>query len=46
MNTPGLYVDSGSFLVTKDNVDTYNETRQATSKEILAAFQNEYMTCN
>ncbi|CAB4342875.1 MAG: substrate-binding domain-containing protein [Actinobacteria bacterium] len=45
MNTPGLYVDSGSFLVTKDNVDTYDDTRQATSKEILTAFQTEYMTC-
>lgn len=46
MNTPGLYVDSGSFLVTKDNVDTYNDTRQTTSREILTAFQNEYMACN
>jgi len=46
MNEPGLYVDSGSFLVTQDNVETYDAEREATSKEILAAFQNEYMTCN
>ena len=46
MNTPGQYVDSGSFLVTTDNVDTYDAERQATSMEILAAFQNEYLTCS
>jgi len=46
MNEPGLYVDSGSFLVTTENVDTYDAEREATSKEILAAFQNDYMTCN
>jgi ribose transport system substrate-binding protein len=45
MNTPGLYVDSGSFLVTKANVGTYDSTRQATSKTILKDFQTKYMTC-
>lgn len=45
MNTPGQIVDSGSFLVTKDTVDTYDAQRQATSMDILAAFQNEYLTC-
>lgn len=45
MNTPGLYVDSGSFLVTTANVETYDAEREATSKSILAAFQTEYMTC-
>jgi ribose transport system substrate-binding protein len=45
MNEPGLIVDSGSFLVTADNVETYNADREATSKSILAAFQSEYMTC-
>jgi ribose transport system substrate-binding protein len=45
MNEPGLIVDSGSFLVTTDNVETYNADREATSKSILAAFQTEYMTC-
>jgi ribose transport system substrate-binding protein len=46
MNEPGLYVDSGSFLVTTENVETYNTEREATSKSILAAFQSEYMTCS
>lgn len=45
MNESGLYVDSGSFLVTTDNVETYDAEREATSKSILAAFQTEYMTC-
>ncbi len=45
MNTPGQIVDSGSFLVTKDTVDTYDAQRQATSMDILAAFQNDYLTC-
>jgi len=45
MNTKGLYVDSGSFLVTKANVKTYNATRMATSKAILKDFQTKYMTC-
>lgn len=45
MNTPGQYVDSGSFLVTKDTVDTYDAQRQATSMDILKAFQEQYLTC-
>jgi ribose transport system substrate-binding protein len=46
MNEPGLYVDSGSFLVTKDNIDSYDAERQATSKEILDKFKNEYLNCS
>ena len=45
MNEPGLYVDSGSFLVTTENVATYDAEREATSRQILADFQNTYMTC-
>ena len=45
MKIPGLYVDSGSFLVTKANVKTYDNTRKATSKAILKDFQTKYMTC-
>ena len=45
MNTPGLYVDSGSFLVTKKNVATYDTTRKLTSRSILKDFQTKYMTC-
>lgn len=45
VNDPGFVVDSGSFLVTKDNVDNYDDERQAKTKEILADFQNDYFTC-
>jgi len=45
MNTPGLYTDSGSFLVTKANVKTYDQTRKATSMKILKDYQTKYMTC-
>jgi ribose transport system substrate-binding protein len=45
MNTPGQYVDSGSFLVTQDNVSTYDDQRHATSMDILKAFQDQYLTC-
>ncbi|MEI6868154.1 MAG: sugar ABC transporter substrate-binding protein [Actinomycetes bacterium] len=45
MKTPGLYTDSGSFLVTKANVSTYNATRQAFSKALLKSYQTKYMTC-
>lgn len=45
MNTPGLYVDSGSFLVTKDNVATYDAERLAKSKALLNDFKTKYLTC-
>lgn len=45
MNTPGLYVDSGSFLVTKDNLDTYDQERHATSEELAKDFLDQYLTC-
>lgn len=45
MKTPGLYVDSGSFLVTKANVGTYEAERLAKSKELLNDFKTKYLTC-
>lgn len=45
MNTPGQIVDSGSFLVTTDTVDTYDQTRKDTSMQILKDFQEQYLTC-
>jgi ribose transport system substrate-binding protein len=45
MKTRGLYVDSGSFLVTKKNITTYDAVRKATSKKILKDFQTKYMKC-
>lgn len=46
MNEPGLYVDSGSFLVTSENVDTYNAERESASRQILSDFQNTYLSCS
>jgi ribose transport system substrate-binding protein len=46
MNEPGLYVDSGSFLVTKDNIDSYDVEREAKSDELLDSFKNDYLTCS
>ncbi len=45
MKTDGLYVDSGSFLVTKENVDTYDKERLAKSKALLDDFKTKYLTC-
>lgn len=45
VNDPGFVVDSGSFLVTKDNIDDYDAERQAKTDELLKAFQTEYLTC-
>ncbi|WP_440709445.1 sugar ABC transporter substrate-binding protein [Herbiconiux sp. YIM B11900] len=45
MKEPGVIVDSGSFLVTKDNVTTYDTERQAKTKELQKQFADELMTC-
>ncbi|HEU4947550.1 MAG TPA: substrate-binding domain-containing protein [Kribbella sp.] len=34
MKTPGVIVDSGSFVVTKANVDTYDNERKAKTQEL------------
>lgn len=46
VNEPGVIVDSGSFLVTTDNVETYNDERLAKTQELLDQFQNEYFSCS
>ncbi len=46
VNEPGIIVDSGSFLVTKDNVENFDDERVARTKEILKDFQDEYLTCS
>jgi ribose transport system substrate-binding protein len=45
MKTPGVIVDSGSFVVTKDNVDTYDAERVAKAAEIKSAFSTDLLTC-
>lgn len=42
---PGFSIDSGSFLVTKKNVETYDEERLAKTKELLTAFQTKLFNC-
>jgi ribose transport system substrate-binding protein len=45
MKTPGQYVDSGSFLVSKDTVATYDAQRLAKTKSLIADFKSQYLTC-
>ncbi|ARJ05270.1 sugar ABC transporter substrate-binding protein [Cnuibacter physcomitrellae] len=46
MSDPGVVVDSGSFIVTKDNVATYDDERKAASDQLLKDFDDEYLTCS
>ncbi|GAA1714952.1 sugar ABC transporter substrate-binding protein [Kribbella yunnanensis] len=41
MKTPGVIVDSGSFVVTKANVDTYDEERKAKTKALQPEFEKQ-----
>jgi ribose transport system substrate-binding protein len=45
MSQPGVVVDSGSFVVTKANVDTYEADRQAKTDELRKAFDSQYLSC-
>jgi ribose transport system substrate-binding protein len=45
MKTPGVTIDSGSFVVTKANVDSYDTARQAKTTELKAAFDSQYLSC-
>jgi ribose transport system substrate-binding protein len=45
MKQPGVIVDSGSFVVTKDNVDRYETDRQAKTDELKKAFDGDYLQC-
>lgn len=41
MKKPGVIVDSGSFIVTKANVDTYDEERKTKTKELQTEFASQ-----
>jgi ribose transport system substrate-binding protein len=41
MKTPGVIVDSGSFVVTKTNVDTYDDERKAKTKALQTEFEKQ-----
>ena len=45
MAEPGVIVDSGSFVVTKDNVADYETERGAKTDELKAAFDSDYLSC-
>ncbi|ANJ27508.1 sugar ABC transporter substrate-binding protein [Agromyces aureus] len=42
---PGVIVDSGSFVVTGDNVGTYTEEQDAESEKIMGQFENDLLDC-
>ncbi len=41
MKTPGVIVDSGSFVVTKTNVDTYEDERKAKTTALKTEFEKQ-----
>jgi ribose transport system substrate-binding protein len=45
MRKPGQIIDSGSFVVTKSNVDTYDQARQAKTKELQKQFSTSVLKC-
>jgi ribose transport system substrate-binding protein len=45
MAQPGAIIDSGSFVVTKRNVDTYGDEREAMSDTLMKRFSSELLTC-
>jgi ribose transport system substrate-binding protein len=45
MSQSGVIVDSGSFVVTKANVDTYDTERQAKTDDLRKAFDGQYLVC-
>jgi ribose transport system substrate-binding protein len=46
VKTPGVSVDSGSFVVTTANVDTYDTERQAKTAKLLTDFKTSILTCS
>lgn len=45
MKTPGVEIDSGSFVVTKANVTTYDSLRQAKTAQLKSDFVAMYLSC-
>jgi ribose transport system substrate-binding protein len=46
MRQPGTIVDSGSFVVTRKNVDTYVQERDAKNEALMKQFSSELLTCS
>jgi ribose transport system substrate-binding protein len=45
MSQPGVIIDSGSFVVTKANVDAYDNDRQAKTDSLKQDFDSKYLSC-
>ncbi|WP_327713139.1 sugar ABC transporter substrate-binding protein [Streptomyces sp. NBC_00464] len=43
---PGQTVDSGSFVVTEANVDTYDNDRKAKTEQLRKQFADDVLSCN
>ncbi|WP_326666005.1 substrate-binding domain-containing protein [Streptomyces sp. NBC_00385] len=43
---PGQSVDSGSFVVTEANVDTYDNDRKAKTEQLRKQFADDVLSCN
>ncbi|MEY9964864.1 ribose transport system substrate-binding protein [Streptacidiphilus sp. MAP12-16] len=46
MRTPGVSVDSGSFVVTTANVGTYDSERQAKTTQLMTDFKTNVLSCS
>ncbi|MET9730414.1 substrate-binding domain-containing protein [Streptomyces sp. NPDC006458] len=46
MREPGVIVDSGSFVVTKADVATYDADRKAKTEQLKKQFADELLACN
>ena len=46
VRTPGMAIDSGSFVVTKDNVGTYDTERQTKTTQLLSYFKSTVLSCS
>ncbi|MCW2796862.1 sugar ABC transporter substrate-binding protein [Nocardioides sp.] len=46
MTTPGVTIDSGSFVVSSDNVDSYDQERQAETTKLRQDFDDKYLSCS
>jgi ribose transport system substrate-binding protein len=46
MAEPGVTIDSGSFVVTTDNLDGYEADRTATTEALRKKFDGDLLKCS
>ncbi|MFI6259880.1 sugar ABC transporter substrate-binding protein [Micromonospora zamorensis] len=46
ISEPGVTIDSGSFVVTRDNLDGYEADRTATTEALRKKFDGDLLKCN